>query len=199
MNKFVYKLATGVISSALILGSTFTSVFAQNSTITNNGASSTNTIVLTNSNNCTITQGNVTQVNAIVKSNATTGGNKANSNTGGDVTIDTGNATATSTVSVTGGNNTISDPCCCNTELNPEALSTISNNGANSNNSVLVTDLKTNATTQGTSTVVNAKVKSKAKTGKNKANKNTNGTVEVSTGNSLTTSGLTVTSGNNSL
>lgn len=199
MNKYAYKLAAGVAGSAMLLSLFATSVLAD-STISGNGNGSDNTIVVTDTSNCLVAQGSATLVLAEVSAKASTGGNKANGNTGGDVTIDTGNASATSKMTVTGGDNTVTNPCCCTTSPAGPADPTITGNGNNSVNTIVSSGTKNSATIQAGITGAAARVKAKAKTGKNKANNNTgSGAVKVTTGNGTSSSTLNVTGGSNSL
>lgn len=197
MNKLAYKLVAFAMSAGLVLSTFATSAFAGDVTVTGNGAGSDNTVVVTNTKNCTVLQGNATLVLASVEASSNTGGNTANANTNGDVTVDTGNATSTANMTVTGGNNTATDPCCCDS-VAPSSDTTVSGNGASSSNTVRSTDTSNSTLAQGGITGVAARVKTKAKTGKNRANRNTGpGTVKVLTGNSVTTSTLDVTGGSN--
>ena len=111
---------------------------------------------------------------------AGTGLNEANGNTGGDVTIDTGDATASATVTVGGSSNEGTLPDCCECAASPSA--TISENGTKTTNTVTQTDLKNVSAEQKNRTRVRTRATVKAKTGKNKTNNNTDGTVGVTTG-----------------
>lgn len=198
MNKLGYKLVSGAAGAALFMATFASSAFAEELKIVDNGAGSNNTITVTNTNICTVTQENKTKVEAIVVAGASTGGNTASSNTGGDVTIDTGNATATATMTVTGGDNTATDPCCCDQAV-PPANQTIKDNGVNTDNIITSTNTNISTLSQKSKTKVRALVGAKAKTGKNKAKYNTGGSTEVKTGNSDATADLSVTGGSNNL
>lgn len=94
-------------------------------------------------NNCTcptdVIQSNNSGVTTIIQSSASTGGNKGNKNTGGNVSITTGNASSSATVTVTGNTNTVTGSgCCCGGSTNV----TISGNGAGSHNSVNINSPK---------------------------------------------------------
>lgn len=78
--------------------------------ISGNGDGSTNTIVDSKSKTSKVKQKAKTDVLADVKSKAKTGKNKSNNNTGGTNTIQTGHATSTAGVIVTGGTNTLLNP-----------------------------------------------------------------------------------------
>ncbi|MBI2032742.1 MAG: hypothetical protein HYT09_03810 [Candidatus Levybacteria bacterium] len=128
---------------------------------------------------------------------AKTGNNEASNNTGGNVTIDTGNATSNVDVNITGGGNTANVSCACNTTN--DTVNVIGN-AANTTNTANVTNtkLKKGTQTNGGSVKVK-KLKSRAKTGKNKANNNTNGTVDVLTGNATSNVDVNVTTPSNTL
>lgn len=198
-----YKIAGFVASAALMLTVLAPKAFADSTLeISGNGDSSTNTIVATSTKTCEVKQKANTEVLAEVYTSASTGGNTANSNTGGNVTIDTGDATAVSTVTVTGGSNTAVDPCCCIQELNGQSSdpAIISGNGVDTTNTIVATKSKSSKVKQKANTGVLAGVRTKAKTGKNKANSNTGpGDVEVKTGKADSTSDVLVTGGTNDL
>lgn len=73
--------------------------------ISGNGANSTNDALIVDVCKSKVKQKNVTVVGVDVNTTQNTGDNTADNNTGGNTTVDTGNATTTTTVSVTGGTN----------------------------------------------------------------------------------------------
>ncbi len=194
------KLGYGLASIAATLGLLATAGMALADTtadISGYGADSNNTIIIKHKCESVIEQTNKTKVDADVTAHANTGGNSASGNTGGDVTIDTGNASNTVTVDVTGGSNSAalpSDQCCCQSTTD----ATISGNGEGSTNLVKVKSKKISTIGQNTKTKVKVKASTKAKTGKNIADDNTGGSVDVTTGNADNTVGVTVTGGGNS-
>lgn len=214
MNKFSYKLATGMATGALLLSAFAPAAFADTTVdITSNGAHSDNTVNV-NANNgggTSVTQTNTTTVVTQVNATANTGGNHANGNTGGDVTINTGDAANAVTVDVTGGSNSavLPDACGCDGDVSV----TIARNGAHSDNTVNIGSgvwncgcltlfgLSTTGTTvkQKNNTSVGTSVTVKAKTGKNKANNNTRGNTRVRTGNAANSVSVTVTGSSNDL
>lgn len=198
MNKLAYKLVASAMSAGLILGTFVTSAFAANLEITDNGASSSNSIVVTNSGTCTVSQKANTNVEAMVGASSNTGGNTANRNTGGAVSITTGDADATATITVTGGENTATNPCCC-TLSNEPPTTEISGNGDSSTNNVVLTETKSKTVRQRARTRVSALVGARARTGRNSVRGNTGTGTTISTGLSSTTSDLTVTGGVNTL
>lgn len=196
MKKLGYSLATACATLGLLAtaGIAFADTSAE---ISGNGAESNNTIIIKHKCETVVDQTNKTKVNTEVTANANTGGNSASSNTGGDVTIDTGNASNTVTVDVTGGSNSASlpsDQCCCQSTTD----TLISGNGEGSTNLVKVKSKKSTVVSQYAKTKVKAKASVKAKTGKNIADDNTGGTVDVTTGNGTNTVGVTVSGGGNS-
>lgn len=194
------KITYGLVSAAATLGlfATAGMAFADTTAeISGNGADSTNTIIIKNKCETVVDQTNKTDVNTEVTASANTGSNSASNNTGGDVTIDTGNASNAVTVDVTGGSNSAtvpSDQCCCQSTTD----TIISGNGEGSTNYVKVKSKKLNSVTQYSKTKVKTKSSLKAKTGKNTADDNTGGVVEVKTGNADNTVDVFVTGGGNS-
>lgn len=203
MKKLAYKIGVGVTSAALLFSSATTIALADvTAEISGNGADSNNTIYLKDKTHCTVYQKNSTWVSTDVNSSANTGGNKANGNTGGDVAIDTGNATSQVTVTVEGGSNSAENPCCCTCTTCDQTATQdflISGNGEGSTNAITTKKKKSSSVTQKNKTSVTTGVSSKAKTGKNKSNDNTGGTVGITTGDSESTVDVLVTSSSNTL
>ena len=125
------KIGTAIAAASLLASVYAPLVYADTTIeISGNGNNSTNDVNVTNNDTTDINQSNTFTVTLNVSSKAYTGNNKASNNTGGDVTIDTGNATSNVTVNVSGGSNLANIPCgCANTTDNI----TISGNGNNSN------------------------------------------------------------------
>lgn len=198
-----YKIGGAVASAAMMLTLWAPKAFAVDGAtmeISGNGNGSDNTITVVSTNTCDVTQKANTSVGAVVGASSSTGGNTANGNTGGSTTINTGNATSTATVDVTGGSNTATDPCCCQSQTPASGPALISGNGNNTDN--VIADVSTKSTTvkQKAKTRVRALVGAKTKTGKNTAKNNTGpGDVKVDTGTANSTAELTVTGGVNDL
>ncbi|EKD64478.1 MAG: hypothetical protein ACD_50C00377G0004 [uncultured bacterium] len=195
----VKKITAGVVGGLFLTSLIAASAFADTtSEISGNGAGSINSIYIKNKSNCDVSQKNKTTVLTEVVSKANSGGNNANGNTGGDVTIDTGNASSEVLVSVEGGSNEATDPCCCGSnDSSHEAL--ISGNGRHSINSVTLKNKKSSEIKQKNKTEVLTAILSKAKTGKNRANYNTDGSVEVKTGDADSLVDVSVSSSSNTL
>ena len=176
------KTASGVVTASLVMSLLAPAVLATpDLEISGNGAQSTNKIEVENENVVIVNQGNVSNVLTVAFSYASTGDNQASGNTNGDVTIDTGDATAKTVVKVGGASNsaTLPDPCECQSD--PTVL--ISGNGFHSYNKVEHEDENVAIVEQGNLQGVGTFAGAVAKTGKNKAKWNTGpGTVEVKTG-----------------
>ncbi|MEK7581481.1 MAG: hypothetical protein AAB512_04300 [Patescibacteria group bacterium] len=195
--KLTYKIGTGIATAALFASAFAPAIMADN-TITENGAGSTNTISVTNTCSATVVQANDSDISVKVKQTANTGGNEANKNTGGDVSILTGDVSQTASVSIAGSTNTAVAPSCCGCEQVTPAAD-ISLNGADTTNAVVTNTVKLTSATQANKTKVKARIKQKAKTGKNKANENTNGVVDVTTGGVTGVVGVAVSAPSNTL
>src|SRR3990172_10175842 len=156
MHKVYYKLAAGTGAALLAYALMAGSALAADLEIKDNGVGSHNLIVVQESSECTVVQGTETNVLAAVSASASTGGNSASFNTGGNTTITSGNATATATMTVTGGSNTATNPCCCDQDPCPAVEGgggnvVISDNGAFSHNWVKKTSVKSSTVVQGAS------------------------------------------------
>ncbi len=178
--KKMFKLSGALATSALIASMIAPAAFAATVNISGNGAKSSNSVWLSNSNTTNVSQTNVSSVTTSIGSSASTGGNKANGNTGGDVSITTGDATSNVGVSVTGGGNEATLPSCLCDQ--PSDLINISDNGYRSRNHVGVRNRNRLDVDQTNISSVDTTVWSKAKTGKNTANHNTDGTTSIDTG-----------------
>ena len=197
MISYKTKISTALVTFSL-LATSFAPLASADTTITiaDNGADSNNSVNVTNNNTTDVNQTNSFSVGLDINSSAKTGNNEASNNTGGNVTIETGNATSNVTVNVSGGSNVANISCACNTTND---TIDVLNNGANSNNTSNVTNKKEKIVKQTNSGGVSGSVRSRARTGKNKANKNTNGTVDVFTGNATSNETVNVTGPLNTL
>lgn len=195
-----YKIGGAIASAALMLTLLAPKAFADSGLeISGNGSGSKNTITVVSSSACDVTQKANTSVSAVVGASSSTGGNTANNNTGGTTKIDTGDATSTATVTVSGGSNTATDPCCCQSSTPTADPALISGNGNNTTNTISDVSAKTSSIKQKAKTAVRALVSAKAKTGKNKASNNTGSGTTVQTGDATSTSSVDVTGGVNEL
>jgi len=180
------KQIFSVLAAGSLLVSVATPALADTTiTISGNGAGSTNFNTVNQTNTNTVTQNNDAHVTNNVTSNASTGGNDADFNTGGNVQVTTGNATTTANVTNALNSNTAQVAGCnCAGDTNV----TVSGNGANSNNTVTLGSTNANTVKQDNDASVTNNVDNNAKTGYNDANGNTGGNVQVTTGNATANS-----------
>lgn len=196
MKNLMFRIGGTLTAGALIASSVAGAAFATDTVaITENGANSVNTVNINNTCVSTVSQSNnlIVGVEAVVS--ASTGGNIASSNTGGDVTIGTGNAASSVGVVVGGSTNTAQVPSCCICVTGLDV--TIDTNGAKSENTTTVTNTVVQGGMQTNAAIVGVKAKVKAKTGKNKAKKNTGGTTGITTGAATSSLGVTVSAPSN--
>lgn len=187
-------------ASAIILSSLFSSgAFAANTIdISGNGNGSTNGAAVIKVSKSKVKQKNRTIVGTNVTSIANTGGNKTNNNTGGDVDSKTGDVKNDVGVTVVGGTNTNSgENCCCDGQGDGTNDVTISGNGNNSTNGVLILDICKHKVFQKNTTIVGTNVTTVSNTGDNQTNGNTGGTTGSDTGNAETTVMVDVTGSSN--
>lgn len=197
MKKFVFKLGSSIATVALLASVLTPAAFASSVDISGNGANSTSNVVLNESNNTSVNQSSTTNVGVEASLVSSTGGNQANFNTGGDVGIATGNATANVSVNVSGGSNDAKvNNCGCE---NNNVDVTISGNGALSHNKVKVSNNHNLNVKQKTLTDVFVGVSLLTKTGKNQTNFNTGGSVLTTTGDASGSLDIGVSGGSNTL
>jgi hypothetical protein len=185
MNTISRKLTTAIATSAILLQMTVPLVAAADTTYTvsGNGASSENKIDVENNNDTVVKQTNTSNVTNNVSGSASTGGNDANYNTGGDVAILTGDAKSSVSVSnELNSNRADVESCDCDGDVKLN----ISGNGAYSDNKVDLDKTNNTEVFQTNNAYVKNNVSTDAKTGGNDANGNTGGDVYVQTGNAKT-------------
>ncbi|OFW63867.1 MAG: hypothetical protein A2Z35_03415 [Actinobacteria bacterium RBG_19FT_COMBO_36_27] len=176
----IQKIVASAVAGASLLVNTALPVFATTITITGNGADSENEgEELSLTQTTTITQDNHADIDNNIHVDATTGGNTAEKNTGGDVSIETGDAEVGVEVTNVANSNSADVACCGLGDVDVK----ISGNGYDSENEV--EDLKISQSTTllqtNTADVYNY-VDADAKTGANEAEKNTGGSVEIKSG-----------------
>ncbi|HEY5600726.1 MAG TPA: hypothetical protein VIK81_01415 [Patescibacteria group bacterium] len=181
MQKLIYRAATGIATASLLASSFMSFASADvNFEISGNGSGSDNEIEEVEiENETTVSQDNWADVKNVVNVEANTGDNEAEDNTGGDVSIDTGDASANVSVSNNVNSNQASVEGCCPTDVN----ATISNNGAGSDNEIedLEVESKTKVYQDNDAEVTNL-VFVELESGDNEAEDNTNGDVSIKTG-----------------
>lgn len=149
--------------------------------ISGNGAFSDNGVTLSTANTNVVDQDNNARVRNNIDTDAKTGGNDANLNTGGDVIIVTGNAKATANVSTTANVNSAVVGGGLGSS-NPSASFVISGNGAFSDNYLTAYLANTTVVDQDNRARVYNDVDADANTGYNDAGFNTGGDVVIDTG-----------------
>jgi len=188
------KIATAFAAGALLLN-TVAPVFAGTTIIlSENGDGSDNDATVILGQSTTVVQSNNADVYNNVDAKAETGDNEASENTGGDVDIETGDATVNVNVENTLNSNSAEVDCCPSGDI--DVL--INGNGSDTDNTV---DLKLGTETelyQNNYAKVKNIVDAEAETGDNEAEENTGGSVSIKTGNASTTVGLSTTANANS-
>lgn len=194
----IKKFATGLASASLLLASVVPVFAAHDITIEGNGSGSDNTVTVRH--NCTqkVVQKNKTNVTVDLKVTGNTGKNRANANTGGDTSINTGDVTNDVVVGVVGGGNSAEVPeCCCSGSGNGEIA--IVDNGNNSTNEVDARSRNRSVLKQKSKTRVTVNGTVRGNTGKNRTNNNTGGDQEIDTGDVENTVEVGVEGGSNEL
>jgi len=195
MTKFQTKLTTAFATGAVLLQALAPFAAAQTTlTITGNGSDSTNTTAVANTNVTTVVQSNTANINNNVSSSSNTGNNDANDNTGGDVNIDTGDATTDVSVTNVANSNAASVDNCCQNDVDV----TISGNGTGSTNDAALALTNTTTLFQTNEANVSNNVDADSHTGNNDANDNTDGNVRIDTGNAETSVTLSTLANANS-
>jgi len=195
MDNTKQKIGVAIATGALLLNAFAPLAFATTTIqISGNGAGSSNYANVTQVSSTNVTQTNNANVTNNVTASASTGENEAKFNTGGNVTISTGNANITANVSNALNSNAAEVKCC--TTGNTDVL--IKGNGADSNNTVNLTQTGTTNVTQNNNANVNNNVDASADTGDNEANSNTGGDVTIKTGNATVNSSVSTQANSNS-
>lgn len=155
-----------------------------NVTIADNGAFSNNGVTLNQGSTTSVGQNNVANVTNTVNADAKTGGNDANKNTGGDVTISTGKAVVDASVSTTANMNVAHVGSALGAS-NPSASFVIAGNGAGSDNYITAGLTKSTSVSQNNTANVTNDVDADASTGYNDAGFNTGGDQMIHTGDAV--------------
>ncbi|KKP48249.1 MAG: SNF2 domain/helicase domain/RING finger domain-containing protein [Candidatus Woesebacteria bacterium GW2011_GWA1_33_30] len=196
MNKYKKVVASALAAGSLLING-FMPVLAQTTIIlSGNGTGSGNTATVAVTQSTFVTQSNNADVTNVVNADADTGGNKASDNTGGDVSIKTGDSDVTVDIKNTLNQNSASVDCCGATGA--DVL--ISGNGSDSDNTI---DLSLGeedgiTVTQSNNAKVNNNVDVDSETGDNKAKDNTGGDVTIETGDASVDVSLSTTANANS-
>jgi len=185
MNRKV--LASSLTTVALVLNSVAPVMAATSITVTGNGSDTTNNVTLSRSTSTTVSQYNDSSIDNDVDVDQDTGSNDADDNTGGDVSIETGDADSDISVENHAGRNVYENTCCEADDLSVE----ISGNGTESKNTVVLGHSNTVNVLQVNETDIDNDIDVDQDSGDNGADDNTGGDVEIMTGN--LSSGIEVT------
>ncbi len=197
MNKLA-KVFAGTGTALLTLSLLVTSVSADDLTIGENGNNSNNKILVNTKCTTKLTQNSNASVGVGITAVSNTGGNTANSNVGSGVSIGTGAAATSIGVLVSGGSNTATTPDCCCEDQENNALSIVGNGNSTTNKIDVKSKTKLDIK-QKSKVSVGLSALFKSLTGKNKANNNVGGTVDLTTDESETNVGVEVVGGENVL
>lgn len=163
--------------------------------VTGNGVESDNDVIVKTEQTTSVEQSNNSNVTNNINATASTGNNSASRNTGGDVNVSTGNAT--SEVNVTnalGSNEAVVDCCSAASDVNV-VIGGTAGNGDSTDNTINLTNKNNISLGQTNVSNVTNKVNNDASSGWNSADRNSGGSVTVSTGNASATT-LVSTGGN---
>lgn len=150
--------------------------------IKGNGSDSDNTAIIDTFSDTAVYQENFACIDNHVNANPNTGKNEADRNTGGDVSITTGPATANVNVKNAANANLAEIGGKDHSYDHSWIAAKIENNGSNSNNFANVNLERFVLLTQQNNATVNNQVNANPSTGGNSANNNTDGDVAVRTG-----------------
>ncbi len=183
MNKIQKTIASAVAASAVLV-QLAAPALATEIVITNNGSGADNYATVVETSTTTVSQSNVANVTNNVDADANTGNNGADFNTGGSTVVKSGDA-ATSVTVTNELNSNVADLDCCDNTSGTSVK--IDGNGAKTDNTVALTNVKVTALNQDNVANVLNNVNADANTGKNGADLNTNGDVLVSSGKASST------------
>lgn len=193
-------IAGSLVSTALLLTSITTALAATDVTIKDNGTDSTNKVDLVNKCDTTAVQTNKSATFVGIGVIQGTGNNTANSNTGGEVTVTSGDTASTITAVVKGDNNTLAPSDCCCALADEDTTVKIAGNGKDTKNSVSGKNKVTKTQVQKNKKLVGVVGGVLQGTGDNKAKNNTvkaGDKVEVESGETNSTIDVSVTGNSN--
>lgn len=171
------KIPTALVSlSVLLLNAA--PVGAMSIEVSGNGADSDTSANVSVSQTVNILQTNTADIDNDVSASANTGYNDANDNTGGDVSIETGDATTKVEASNKLNSNTVSLGCCPDFSANVK----VSGNGSDSRNTVNLSLDNTLSIEDRKFLEIDNNFSVWSNTGKNNASGNTGGDVRIKTG-----------------
>lgn len=194
MNKLSYKFATGLAAASLFAFAAVPLAFADTGVgVDGNGAFSDNTVKVNNNDSTKVQQNNNTDITNKVNTVQNTGGNTADFNTGGSVTIKTGDANSNVNINNQAGEN----KAVVAGGGNGSNLVDVAGNGAFSTNKVKLNNDNSVKLNQNNNTDITNKVNTYQNTGNNSANFNTGTKVTIETGNANATTNINNQAGAN--
>jgi len=186
MTNYKTRIATAIATGSVLLHALAPMTLAATEIrITGNGSDSNNTANVSQNSSLNVVQNNTANVNNNVTVNATTGSNNANDNTGGDVEIETGDASTDVTVKNALNSNAADVQNCGACAGDTKVV--ISGNGSDSDNDVDLDQSHSTNVFQYNNADIDNDVDVDAETGDNDANDNTGGDVKIKTGDADTT------------
>lgn len=178
--KTARSIASALTTGAVLFSSLSPLAFADtNLTISGNGADSDSSATVTTTQTVNVVQNNTADIDNDVDSSSNTGGNVARNNTGGGTAILSGNAD--NTVSVLNAVN-INRAILPGNTSNGGINTTITGNGADSDNTATVTKTDSVSTYQDNQADIDNDIDVRARTGNNRASENTGGDTTILTG-----------------
>lgn len=181
------KLLATLSLSAMMLNVAVVPASAITLEMTGNGVDSDNEIQLETEQKTEVSQENEFNVDNNINASANTGSNSASRNTGGDASIDTGNATSEVVVQNAGNLNEAVVDCCASAG---NATVLISENGDSTDNKVTLENENEVEVSQENESHITNRINNDATTGWNDANRNTGGSVTITTGKAEASTGI---------
>lgn len=174
------RILTAIATGAVLINALAPMAFADTTLgISGNGAYSDSQVKVDNQSSTNVVQNNNANVTNNVNTNLSTGGNKANYNTGGDVLINTGDASSKVDISTIVNKNVANVQNMNNNNTSVD----VSGNGYASTNSAKVDNSSSTNLSQDNYARINNNVNTAENTGYNDAKGNTGGNTTVVTGN----------------
>ncbi|MCL5090729.1 MAG: hypothetical protein M1514_01830 [Patescibacteria group bacterium] len=179
----IKKILTTISAFALLFNTLVPVVWAEeeSSEISGNGAGSSSSANIVSNQSKTVVQNNSARITNVISSTATSGGNQADGNTDGSVTIESGSATTNTNVSNTANINVADLGECPSLDNDNSSLIKITGNGSNSTNTVTGETTQETTVFQENTAVITNSISSEAGSGDNQADDNTGGTVTIRT------------------
>lgn len=172
------RLVISILLCLAINVNIFTKVYAEEITVSGNGATSNNEVHVDNSNSTNVSQSNTNETKNSIENGTNTGENNVTSNQG-DTAITTGESKSITNVSNnTNANITQNSSCCINQD---NSTYKIDGNGANSSSIINADNSSVLNSTSSNNITINNNISVTANTGENKASNN-NGNVVIKTG-----------------